>query len=148
MRVLGRVEVDDILEIQQRVLSHRLGVHDFSRDLEKDGYDLLALVERHGLMGLPTSGSTAHVSVVDAAGVVLSTTPDRPAGTAAIAADGGLSSPAFTAIAEVMRAIAQLRAAGVPVIGLIGGRAGAYGGGGLIAGTCSLWSGWTRNTIS
>ena len=42
-----------------------------------------------------------------------------------------------TAIAEVMRAIAQLRAAGVPVIGLIGGRAGAYGGGGLIAGTCS-----------
>jgi malonate decarboxylase beta subunit len=42
-----------------------------------------------------------------------------------------------TAIAEVMRAIVQLRAAGVPVIGLIGGRAGAYGGGGLIAGTCS-----------
>ncbi|CAO4148101.1 Malonyl-S-ACP:biotin-protein carboxyltransferase MADC [Methylorubrum aminovorans] len=42
-----------------------------------------------------------------------------------------------TAIAEVMRAITQVRAAGVPVIGLIGGRAGAYGGGGLIAGTCS-----------
>ena len=42
-----------------------------------------------------------------------------------------------TAIAEVMRAITQLRAAGVPVIGLIGGRAGAYGGGGLIAATCS-----------
>ncbi|ACL58083.1 biotin-independent malonate decarboxylase subunit beta [Methylobacterium nodulans] len=42
-----------------------------------------------------------------------------------------------TAIAEVMRAITQVRASGVPVIGLIGGRAGAYGGGGLIAGTCS-----------
>jgi malonate decarboxylase beta subunit len=42
-----------------------------------------------------------------------------------------------TAIAEVMRAITQVRAAGVPVIGLIGGRAGCYGGGGLIAGTCS-----------
>ncbi|WP_298011712.1 FtsQ-type POTRA domain-containing protein [uncultured Microbacterium sp.] len=49
--------------------------------------------------------SDAGWSVVDAAGVVLSTTPDRPAGTAAIAADGGLSSPAFTAIAEVMRAL-------------------------------------------
>ena len=42
-----------------------------------------------------------------------------------------------TAIAEVMRAITQVRAAGVPVVGLIGGRAGCYGGGGLIAGTCS-----------
>ncbi|GJE75697.1 biotin-independent malonate decarboxylase subunit beta [Methylorubrum suomiense] len=42
-----------------------------------------------------------------------------------------------TAIAEAMRAIAEVRAAGIPVIGLIGGRAGAYGGGGLIAGTCA-----------
>ncbi|WP_430912459.1 biotin-independent malonate decarboxylase subunit beta [Methylobacterium sp. sgz302541] len=42
-----------------------------------------------------------------------------------------------TAIAETMRAIADCRAAGIPVIGLIGGRAGCYGGGGLIAGTCS-----------
>lgn len=42
-----------------------------------------------------------------------------------------------TAIAETMRAITEARAAGVPVIGLIGGRAGCYGGGGLIAGTCS-----------
>ena len=41
------------------------------------------------------------------------------------------------AIAEVMRAVIEVRAAGVPVIGLIGGRAGCYGGGGLIAGTCS-----------
>jgi malonate decarboxylase beta subunit len=42
-----------------------------------------------------------------------------------------------TAIAETMRAIVDARAAGIPVVGLIGGRAGCYGGGGLIAGTCS-----------
>jgi malonate decarboxylase beta subunit len=42
-----------------------------------------------------------------------------------------------TAIAETMRAIVAARAAGVPVVGLIGGRAGCFGGGGLIAGTCS-----------
>lgn len=42
-----------------------------------------------------------------------------------------------TTIAETMRAIVNVRAAGIPVIGLIGGRAGCYGGGGLIAGTCS-----------
>jgi malonate decarboxylase beta subunit len=41
------------------------------------------------------------------------------------------------AIAEIMRALVQARAAGVRVVGLIGGRAGCYGGGSLIAGCCS-----------
>ncbi len=41
------------------------------------------------------------------------------------------------AIAEIMRAVVEARTAGVRVIGLIGGRAGCYGGGGLIAGCCS-----------
>lgn len=41
------------------------------------------------------------------------------------------------AIAEIMRAMVEARMAGVRVVGLIGGRAGCYGGGGLIAGCCS-----------
>jgi malonate decarboxylase beta subunit len=41
------------------------------------------------------------------------------------------------AIAEIMRALLEARHAGVPVVGLVGGRAGCYGGGGLIAGCCS-----------
>lgn len=41
------------------------------------------------------------------------------------------------AIAEIMRAIIEARCAGLSVVGLIGGRAGCYGGGSLIAGTCS-----------
>ena len=41
------------------------------------------------------------------------------------------------AIAEIMRAVIEARRAGVSVIGLIGGRAGCYGGGSLIAGACS-----------
>lgn len=41
------------------------------------------------------------------------------------------------AIGEVMRAVIEARRAGAKVIGLVGGRAGCYGGGGLIAGTCS-----------
>ena len=41
------------------------------------------------------------------------------------------------AIAEIMRAVLDLRAAGGRVIGLIGGRAGCYGGGGLISACCS-----------
>jgi len=41
------------------------------------------------------------------------------------------------AIGEIIRAIVELRQAGKRVVGLIGGRAGCYGGGGLIAGCCS-----------
>jgi len=41
------------------------------------------------------------------------------------------------AVAEIMRALIEARMVGVKVIGLIGGRAGCYGGGGLIAGCCS-----------
>ncbi|HWT96653.1 MAG TPA: biotin-independent malonate decarboxylase subunit beta [Terriglobales bacterium] len=41
------------------------------------------------------------------------------------------------AIAEIMRALIEARLAGCKVIGLIGGRAGCYGGGSLIAGCCS-----------
>lgn len=41
------------------------------------------------------------------------------------------------AIGEIIRALFESRMAGVKVIGLIGGRAGCYGGGSLIAGCCS-----------
>jgi malonate decarboxylase beta subunit len=41
------------------------------------------------------------------------------------------------AIAEIMRAVVEARMAGAKVIGLVGGRAGCYGGGGLVAGCCS-----------
>ncbi|MCK1280936.1 biotin-independent malonate decarboxylase subunit beta [Bradyrhizobium sp. 61] len=41
------------------------------------------------------------------------------------------------AIAEIMRAVIEARRAGIHVVGLIGGRAGCYGGGSLIAGSCS-----------
>jgi len=41
------------------------------------------------------------------------------------------------AVAEVMRAIAEARSAGVAVIALVGGRSGAFGGAGLTAATCS-----------
>ncbi|WP_180899153.1 biotin-independent malonate decarboxylase subunit beta [Martelella soudanensis] len=41
------------------------------------------------------------------------------------------------AISEIMRAMIAARLAGANIIGLIGGRAGCYGGGGLISACCS-----------
>lgn len=41
-------------------------------------------------------------------------------------------------VAEIIRAILDLRAAGIPVFGLIGGSCGAFGGAGIISGCCDL----------
>lgn len=41
------------------------------------------------------------------------------------------------AVAEIIRAIFELRQAGIPVFALVGGKAGAFGGGGIIVATCS-----------
>jgi malonate decarboxylase beta subunit len=52
------------------------------------------------------------------------------------------------AIAEIMRALIEARMTGVKVVGLIGGRAGCYGGGGLIAGCCSALAASQQGRIS
>jgi malonate decarboxylase beta subunit len=41
------------------------------------------------------------------------------------------------AISEIIRAIVEARSASVPVLALVGGRAGAFGGGGIITACCS-----------
>ena len=56
----------DVLDIQRAVLGYRRFVHDTAPDLDAAGHELLLSVDRHGLEGLPTSSSTANVSVVDA----------------------------------------------------------------------------------
>ena len=64
----------DVVEIQRAVLRYRLEVHDVATDLDAAGHDLLLSVDRHGLAGLPTSASTANVSVVDADGTACAVT--------------------------------------------------------------------------
>jgi len=41
------------------------------------------------------------------------------------------------AISEIIHAIVQVRSAGIPVLALVGGRSGAFGGGGIITACCS-----------
>lgn len=69
-----RFSWDDVLRIQRAVLAYRLAVHDVSPDLDADGHALLSAVERHGLAGLPTSASTAHISAVDSEGLACAVT--------------------------------------------------------------------------
>ena len=60
--------------VQRRALTYRSEVHDFSADLEEDGYTMLEEVQRSGLAGLSTSQDTAHVSAVDSDGLACAIT--------------------------------------------------------------------------
>ena len=81
---------EDVIEIQRHVLSYRRHVHDLSRDLEEDGYALLETVQRHGLPGLPTSSSTAHISAVDSDGRACAITASSGYGAGATVPGTGL----------------------------------------------------------
>lgn len=70
----GAWEWADVIAIQEAVLRYRLDVHDLSSDLDAAGHELLLRVDRHGLAGLPTSASTAHVSAVDEDGTACAVT--------------------------------------------------------------------------
>ncbi len=86
----GEPSWDDILRIQRAVLAYRVRVHDHSRDLEADGHALLASVDRHGLAGLPTSASTAHISAVDSDGLACAVTMSSGYGAGVTVAGTGL----------------------------------------------------------
>lgn len=70
----GRIDWADIIEVQRAVLTYRSTVHDYSPDLEEDGYLMLEAVREAGLKGLSTSQSTAHVSAVDSDGLACAIT--------------------------------------------------------------------------
>ncbi len=70
----GQVAWGDVIAIQEAVLRYRLQVHDLAPDLDAAGHELLLSVDRHGLAGLPTSASTAHISAVDAEGTACAVT--------------------------------------------------------------------------
>jgi gamma-glutamyltranspeptidase/glutathione hydrolase len=86
----GEATPADLIEIQRHVLSYRAGVHDYSQDLENDGWDILEVAQRHGLAGLPTSSSTAHVSAVDSEGNACAITASSGYGSGATVPGTGL----------------------------------------------------------
>jgi malonate decarboxylase beta subunit len=131
---------------EQRRMSPHLPLFDLPRAFDDgmivgagrlDGQAVLVAAQEGRFMG----GAFGEVHGAKLVGLLRAALARKPAAVLILFDTGGVrlqeANAGETAIAEVMRAITQVRAAGVPVIGLIGGRAGCYGGGGLIAGTCS-----------
>ncbi|MER2268718.1 biotin-independent malonate decarboxylase subunit beta [Methylobacterium oxalidis] len=136
----------EILGPEQRRMSPHLPLFDLPRAFDDgmivgagrlDGRPVLVAAQEGRFMG----GAFGEVHGAKLVGLLRAAPALKPAAVLILFDTGGVrlqeANAGETAIAEVMRAIAEVRAAGVPVVGLIGGRAGAYGGGGLIAGTCS-----------
>lgn len=104
-----------------------------------DGRDVLVAAQEGQFMG----GTFAEVSGAKLVGLVRAARDHRdlPQTVLLLMDSGGVrlqeANAGELAVAELMRAIVQARSAGVAVIALVGGRAGAFGGAGLTAATCS-----------
>ena len=148
-RIDGLLDAGSFREVigpEQRRMSPHLPLFDLPRAFDDgmivgsgrlDGRAILLAAQEGRFMG----GAFGEVHGAKLVGLLRAALTLTPAAVLILFDTGGVrlqeANAGETAIAEVMRAITQVRSAGVPVIGLIGGRAGAYGGGGLIAGTCS-----------
>lgn len=149
-RLAGLLDAGSFAEFigpEQRVMSPHLPLFDLPRAFDDgmvvgrgrlDGRPILAAAQEGRFMG----GAFGEIHGAKLVGLLRAALADPALSAVLILFDtGGVrlqeANAGETAIAEIMRAIAEVRAAGIPVIGLIGGRAGCYGGGGLIAGTCS-----------
>ena len=104
-----------------------------------DGHDVLLAAQEGQFMG----GTFGEVSGAKIVGLLRAARDhqDLPRTVLLLLDSGGVrlqeANAGELAVAEVMRAVAEARHAGVAVIALVGGKSGAFGGAGLTAGTCS-----------
>src|SRR5258708_5011880 len=87
-------------------------------------------------------GGVGEVHGAKLVGLLQRALRDRPAAVLLLAESGGVrlheANAGLIAVSEVMRAVLDVRAAGVPVVVLIGGANGCFGGMGIVA-RCADW---------
>ena len=87
-------------------------------------------------------GGVGEVHGAKLVGLLLRALRDRPAAVLLIAESGGVrvheANAGLSAVSEVMRTVLDVRASGIPVIVLIGGANGCFGGMGIVA-RCADW---------
>lgn len=100
------------------------------------GRPVLIAAQEGGFNG----GAVGEVHGAKLVGLLERALEERPAAVLLLIDSGGVrlheANAGLIAVSEVMRALLACRAAGVPVLGLIGGRAGAFGGMGIVARLC------------
>ena len=98
-----------------------------------NGISVYAAAQEGGFMG----GAVGEVHGAKLTGLLRRAVVERPAAVILLLETGGVrlheANAGLIAVSEVMRALLDARAAGVPVIALIGGSNGAFGGMGIVA---------------
>ena len=101
-----------------------------------DGHVVFAAAQEGGFMG----GAVGEVHGAKLTGLFERALVERPAAVLLLLESGGVrlheANAGLIAVSETMRALLDARAAGIPVIGLIGSSVGCFGGMGLIAACC------------
>ena len=97
------------------------------------GQAVFIAAQEGGFMG----GGVGEVHGAKLVGWLRRALHERPAGVVLLAESGGVrlheANAGLIAVSEVMRAVLDVRAAGIPVVVLIGGANGCFGGMGLVA---------------
>jgi malonate decarboxylase beta subunit len=100
------------------------------------GRPVLAASQEGGFMG----GAVGEVHGAKLVGLLRRAERDRPAGVLLLADSGGVrlqeANAGLVAISEIMRGVLAVRAGGTPVVALIGGGWGCFGGMGIVARCC------------
>ena len=98
-----------------------------------DGRSVFVAAQEGGFMG----GGVGEVHGAKLVGLFKRALRDRPAAVVLLAESGGVrlheANAGLIAVSEVMRALLDTRAGGVPIIVLIGGANGCFGGMGIVA---------------
>lgn len=102
-----------------------------------DGRPVLVIAQEGQFMG----GAVGEIHGAKIVGLLRRAVEEKPAAVIFMADSGGVrlheANAGLIAISEVMRAVLDTRAAGVPVIALVGGSCGAFGGMGIVSRLCS-----------
>ena len=97
------------------------------------GHTVFAAAQEGGFMG----GSVGEVHGAKLVGLLRRALIERPGAVLLLLETGGVrlheANAGLIAVSEVMRAVLDVRAAGIPVVVLIGGSNGAFGGMGIVA---------------
>lgn len=102
-----------------------------------DGRPVLFAAQEGQFMG----GAVGEVHGAKIVGTLERARRERPQGVLLLIDSGGVrlheANAGLIAISEIMRAVLDVRASGIPVVALIGGLCGAFGGMGIVASLCS-----------
>jgi malonate decarboxylase beta subunit len=94
-----------------------------------------------GQEGQFMGGAVGEIHGAKIVGTLRRAVEEKPAAVLFLIDSGGVrlheANAGLIAISEIMRAVLDARAAGVPVIALVGGSCGAFGGMGIVAKLCS-----------